>query len=412
MKRLLVICVLMILGKGVFGQGIVFMDNEPWNKVLQKAKEQNRLIFMDCYTVWCGPCKGLAQDIFPQKQVGDFFNSHFINVKYDMEKGDGKMLREKYKEYIIGFPTLLLLDANGNVVHQMAGYQQAEDLIAGMKAGMEGKSLSVLQKKYEEGARDFETIRDYVAALNGAFKKENISTIISEFMATIPVEKLKDKDVWALVGKYVTDPYTEAYQYVFKEIERFQYRLNVNRYDLERQMADGMARAVKEIITVTTKTTNPDTLKMMEEKEGVLRGMLKQNTVKRFPTYLCKLEINACRLKEDVNGMYRWIMFADDLNLLNYENDFRESTYSYITERTRDKKVLNTILDVIEQQQEEEEQVKSELVKQNYYNLLALLYTKLGQKDKAMDARKKYEQLEEKKEVAVRKLFGIEEDKK
>ena len=73
---------------------------------------------------------------------------------------------------------------------------------------------------------------------------------------------------------------------------------------------------------------------------------------------------------------------------------------------------MNTILDVIEQQQEEEEQVKSELVKQNYYNLLALLYTKLGQKDKAMDARKKYEQLEEKKEVAVRKLFGIEEDKK
>ena len=141
MKRLLIICMLVVLGNGVFGQGIEFMDNEPWSKVLQRAKEQNRLIFMDCYTVWCGPCKGLAQDVFPQKQVGDFFNAHFVNVKYDMEKGDGKMLREKYKEYIIGFPTLLLLDGDGNVVHQMAGYQKAENLIAGMKAGMEGKSL-------------------------------------------------------------------------------------------------------------------------------------------------------------------------------------------------------------------------------------------------------------------------------
>ena len=74
MKRLLIICMLVVLGNGVFGQGIEFMDNEPWSKVLQRAKEQNQLIFMDCYTVWCGPCKGLAQDVFPQKQVGDFFN--------------------------------------------------------------------------------------------------------------------------------------------------------------------------------------------------------------------------------------------------------------------------------------------------------------------------------------------------
>ena len=86
---------LVVLGNGVFGQGIEFMDNEPWSKVLQRAKEQNRLIFMDCYTVWCGPCKGLAQDVFPQKQVGDFFNAHFVNVKYDMEKGEGPELAKK-----------------------------------------------------------------------------------------------------------------------------------------------------------------------------------------------------------------------------------------------------------------------------------------------------------------------------
>ncbi len=412
MKRLLIICMLVVLGNGVFGQGIEFMDNEPWSKVLQRAKEQNRLIFMDCYTVWCGPCKGLAQDVFPQKQVGDFFNAHFVNVKYDMEKGDGKMLREKYKEYIIGFPTLLLLDGDGNVVHQMAGYQKAENLIAGMKAGMEGKSLPALQKKYEAGARDFETIRDYVAALNGAFKRENIPTIISEFIATTPMEKLKDKEIWNLVGKYITNPYSEAYQYVFKEIEKYQYRMDVNSYDLERQLEYGIGRALKEIIIVTTSTTDTDTLKMMAEKADILRGMLIQNTVKRFPMLLCKLRINDCRLAGDVEGMYSWIMFADGLNLLNYENDFRGDTYMYITERTKDKKVLNSILDVIGKQQEKEDQVKSDLVKQNYYDLIATLYTRLGQKDKAVDARKKYEQLEEEKKAAMRKLFGADKDEK
>jgi hypothetical protein len=151
---------------------------------------------------------------------------------------------------------------------------------------------------------------------------------------------------------------------------------------------------------------------MMAEKADILRGMLIQNTVKRFPMLLCKLRINDCRLAGDVEGMYSWIMFADGLNLLNYENDFRGDTYMYITERTKDKKVLNSILDVIGKQQEKEDQVKSDLVKQNYYDLIATLYTRLGQKDKAVDARKKYEQLEEEKKAAMRKLFGADKKEK
>ena len=392
-------------------EGIVFMENEPWSEVLRQAKEQNRLIFMDCYTVWCGPCKGLSKDVFPQKQVGDFFNAHFVNAKYDMEKGDGKMLREKYKEYIIGFPTLLLIDQNGKVIHQMAGFQKAEDLIAGMKAGLEGKTLPALQKKYEAGTRDLETVRDYVAALNGAFKKESIPVIASEFMKTIPLEKLMDKEVWGLVGAYITDPYTEAYQFVFKQIEKFQYRVGVNRYDLERQLGNGMADAVKEIIQITTKTTNADTLKIMADKEEVLREMLEQNTVKRFPTYLCKLAINDLRLTGKVDAMFRMMVFADELNILNYENDFRGGTYLYITEHVKDKKVLNGILKIMTADQEKANQTKSDLVRSNYYDVIAAVYTKLGQKDKAAEAKKNYEQLEEKKMVEMKKIFGVKDEK-
>ena len=149
-------------------EGIFFMENQPWNDVLRKAKEQNRLIFVDCYTVWCGPCKGLSNDIFPQKKVGDFFNANFVNAKYDMEKGDGKMLYEKYKEHIIGFPTLLLIDAEGNVVHQMAGYQEADALIAGMKAGLEGKTLAAAY-----WSRKDISLRDYLG--NGFFPAGKIS---------------------------------------------------------------------------------------------------------------------------------------------------------------------------------------------------------------------------------------------
>ena len=51
------------------------------------------MIFVDCYADWCGPCKQLASQVFTQKEVGDVFNSHFVNVQFNVEKdADGKVI--------------------------------------------------------------------------------------------------------------------------------------------------------------------------------------------------------------------------------------------------------------------------------------------------------------------------------
>lgn len=51
---------------------------------------------MGCYTSWCGPCKQMAQTTFVDPEVAVFFNEKFINVKVDMEKGEGKELKDRY----------------------------------------------------------------------------------------------------------------------------------------------------------------------------------------------------------------------------------------------------------------------------------------------------------------------------
>ena len=130
MKKIGFVIQFLCIALFLFGQadknGIRFIEGEKWENVLKAAQEQDKYIFMDCYTSWCGPCKALAKDIFTRKDVGDFFNANFINVKYDMEKGEGKELNKRYKANIIGFPTLLLIDKKGKVVHQMAGFQEAD----------------------------------------------------------------------------------------------------------------------------------------------------------------------------------------------------------------------------------------------------------------------------------------------
>ncbi len=106
--------------------GIQFLE-PSWIKVLEEAKKQNKLIFLDAYTTWCGPCKMLKNKTFTDEKAGKFFNANYINAAFDMEKGDGLKLAEKYN--VTSYPTLLILDQTGKVVTYSIGFINAKELI-------------------------------------------------------------------------------------------------------------------------------------------------------------------------------------------------------------------------------------------------------------------------------------------
>ncbi|MCY7357681.1 MAG: thioredoxin family protein [Rudanella sp.] len=108
-------------------EGIQF-NTSTWADVLKKAKAENRLIFLDAYASWCGPCKMLQKNVFTQKDVGDYFNKRFINVKIDMERGEGPMLSQRYP--LEAYPTLFFINGNGKVVKKVIGYQTPEALLS------------------------------------------------------------------------------------------------------------------------------------------------------------------------------------------------------------------------------------------------------------------------------------------
>ena len=86
------------------------------------SKETGKLIFIDCYTDWCGPCKRMAATSFMDEEVGDLFNQKFINIKIEMEKNPiGTDLAKRYR--VRGYPTLLFIDSEGVLVRQLIGMQ-------------------------------------------------------------------------------------------------------------------------------------------------------------------------------------------------------------------------------------------------------------------------------------------------
>lgn len=110
----------------VEGTGIKFKKIN-FEKALLEAKKTGKLIFIDCYTDWCGPCKRMAATAFKDQSVGKTYNDKFINLKIEMEKNpDGAKLSRQYR--ISAYPTLLFINKDGKVVKKAIGMQNAAQL--------------------------------------------------------------------------------------------------------------------------------------------------------------------------------------------------------------------------------------------------------------------------------------------
>jgi thioredoxin-related protein len=119
--------------------GIKWTNGLSWEQVKQKARRENKYIFLDCYATWCGPCKKMEKTVFTKKAVGELFNDHFISVRVQMDqskmdneyiKGWYKDASDIYKKYKINvFPSFLFFKPDGAIVHKDRGYKGAIKII-------------------------------------------------------------------------------------------------------------------------------------------------------------------------------------------------------------------------------------------------------------------------------------------
>ena len=120
MKRsIMLLFVVMSLGITANAQEGVKFEELTFKEALAKAKAENKLVFMDCYTSWCAPCKRMLNTVFVTKEAGDFFNPRFVSVKYDMEKGEGIELAKQFS--VKSFPTFFIFRPDGSIQHKIGG---------------------------------------------------------------------------------------------------------------------------------------------------------------------------------------------------------------------------------------------------------------------------------------------------
>ena len=143
----------LVISTALFSQDGIKFGKQSFAKTLEQAKKENKLIFLDAFASWCGPCKLLDKNVFPKKEVGDYFNANFLNLHIDMEKGEGIEIAKKYSIY--SYPTLLFIDGDGKVVYKAAGYMSPQELISIAKEAVNPENtLENKIAKFEAGEKD------------------------------------------------------------------------------------------------------------------------------------------------------------------------------------------------------------------------------------------------------------------
>ncbi len=176
---------------------------KPWTEIVAMAKTQNRIIFLDAYTTWCGPCKWMAANMFTNDTIADLYNNTFVCAHFDMEKGEGVQLAAQYK--VKAYPTLLFIDGNGEVVHKRVGApQKVSDYIEmATVAVTPGEGVTALQKQYESGKREGTFMLKYLDRLQGAYiptqePLEDYFTTLSDADFLQPVN-------WQIIYQFAND---------------------------------------------------------------------------------------------------------------------------------------------------------------------------------------------------------------
>jgi thioredoxin-related protein len=169
----------MMAEKGEATDGMTFVE-KPFDELLAIAKKENKVIFIDAYTTWCGPCKMMAAKVFPDPKVGEVYNERFINAKFDMEKGEGPGLAKRYS--VMAYPTYLFVDGNGDIVHKGIGYIPQDQFLALADAATGENSLGSMNKRYDGGERSAEFLASYSQVLTDVYEQEKAGKVSGEYL--------------------------------------------------------------------------------------------------------------------------------------------------------------------------------------------------------------------------------------
>lgn len=203
----------------VMAQGMAF---EPEGTTLEqasaKAKAEKKLIFLDCFTQWCGPCKKMARDVFPQETVGKYMNDKFVNLQIDMESEYGEPLAKKLQ--ISAYPTFVIFNAEGKEIGRFLGSHDPISFVKKVEETSKDNASQTLEQRWASGDRTPEFLREYLSTLNASYKADDANDVAEALLKGKETTFADDADLRGVFLRNISNPFSAAFMETAKNPEK------------------------------------------------------------------------------------------------------------------------------------------------------------------------------------------------
>ncbi|MFA5849550.1 MAG: thioredoxin family protein [Bacteroidales bacterium] len=244
----------------------VIWEESTLTDALKKAKANSNgvgpeLVFLDCYTSWCTPCKMMAKEVFPQEVAGNFFNANFVNIKIDMEKGEGPKLGKQYG--VRAYPTFLILDSEGNEINRLVGSSKQESFIEKVKNAMDPATSYKNLKTSYYADKSLDNAIKYMDAIRPLYMSKEISSFVEEIFTELsPEERYSDKMI-PFVYDALDYPASNVLQLILND------KNNADKYVSKEKIDNKLYKAIKVWLSfyvagMLERDENSEMLKMTE----------------------------------------------------------------------------------------------------------------------------------------------------
>jgi thiol-disulfide isomerase/thioredoxin len=204
---LLLISHVMLADDPSSGGGVNFR-NLTLEQGIAAAKAEGKPLYVHGYTDWCHFCMYMKDSVYPDKEVGDFWNANFVSIKINMEK-EGKKLNDSLK--IHTYPAMLFYNGNGEIQHRAAGRRYKQPFLElGREALDPRRQMIYFQKKFDAGTATPYEVQFY-------FRMQEIAgmdaqPMLNDYLMKQPADSFANQNNWRIMYDIIKDPYLPIVQ--------------------------------------------------------------------------------------------------------------------------------------------------------------------------------------------------------
>jgi thiol-disulfide isomerase/thioredoxin len=194
------------------------VEEEEWVSAIEDARESDKLIFLDIYATWCGPCKYLDKNVYTNLALGEFYNANYINLKMDGETPFGSSLARKYQ--LSAYPTMFYINAEEEIITRIVGVREADPLSEiGRVISQNHSRFQYFDENFSSGNLTVDELKEYQRLLAAMEQSEKAEEVAAKIIPSLGKQEILSEEYKDLVINSASDMDSEVFKLVHENRE-------------------------------------------------------------------------------------------------------------------------------------------------------------------------------------------------